>query len=98
MRKIIDLGETLRLYTEYEDVNTGDAIDPPVLTCMFKRPDETVETLTYPHADLVREAPGRYYVRLEGTQIGTWYYRIYAEINADDKDVRDGKFDVEPSL
>jgi hypothetical protein len=98
MRKIIELGETLRLYTEYDDLITGDPLDPPVLNCTIRKPDGTSSTITYPHEDFVREAAGLYFIRIEGTQIGTWYYRIYAEVNADDRDVRDGKFDVEPSL
>jgi hypothetical protein len=98
MRKIIELGESIRLYMGYADVDTNSAVDPIVLSAIFKRPDGTTLTITYPHTDFVREAAGEYYVRVLTTQIGTWAYRIYAETSPFDKDVRDGKFDVEPSL
>lgn len=98
MKSIIQLGETLRLYLNYTDVDTGAPIDPPVLTCSVRKPDSTVEVITYPDANFTREDVGSFFVRVLGDQIGTWRYRIYAQTSINDFDVRDGIFDVEPSL
>jgi hypothetical protein len=98
MRKIIELGETLRLYLPYFDVDTGAAVDPLSVTATFRKPDSTLDVVTYPDTDFVRESAGFYFIRVLGDQIGTWRYQVVAQINANDRDVRDGKFDVEPSL
>lgn len=98
MRKIIQLGESLRLYTDYFDLDTSAAIDPTLLTFTLKRPDNTVETYTYPHTNIVRVAPGEYFIRYLSDQIGTHSYNLFAQLNVDESDVRVGKFDVEPVL
>lgn len=97
MRKIIELGESLRLYVPYDDGDTGEPLDPLSLVCTHRLPDGSVETITYPEADFVREVAGSYFIRLWGLQIGTHAYRIEAQVNISDTDVRNGKFDVEPS-
>jgi len=98
MRKIIESGETLRLYVDYTDVDTGEFIDPVSLVCTVRSPDGVDTPIVYPEPDFVKVAVGQYFIRILGNQVGTWRYRITAPINANDIDVRDGKFDVEPSL
>lgn len=97
MRKIIQQGETLRLYVGYNDIETGAPLDPVSLSVLVVRPDKTTQTITYPHIDIVKIVVGDYFIRILGTQVGTWRYKINAQLNVNDIDVRDGKFDVEPS-
>ena len=98
MRKIVEQGETLRLYLSYTDVDTGEPVDPLALTCTTQKPDGSTAVLTYPHANFVREAMGEFFIRVLCDAAGTWRYRVYAETSVLDKDVREGKFDVEPVL
>lgn len=97
MRKIVELGESLRLYVSYVDVDTGASVDPLSLVCTIRRPDSTLDIITYPEVDFVRESAGNYFIRVLNSQIGTHYYRIAAQVNLNDVDVRNGMFDVEPS-
>lgn len=98
MKKIIQVGETLRLYLPYADVDTGVPIDPLVLSCTMVQPSGSIINIVYPESDFVRESEGQYFVRLSGVQIGTHSYMISAQLSADDFDVRSGKFDVEPAV
>ena len=91
MRKIIQLGESLRLYVDYLD-------DPTALRCEIKWPDGTGETIVYPTPDFVRETLGSYYLRLNPAMTGTHSYAIRATFSTGDEDVRSCKFDVEPRL
>lgn len=98
MRKIIQQGETLRLYLPYADIDTGEPVDPISLVCSVLAPDGTTQTITYPHADFVKEEQGSFFVRIAGTQVGTHAYAITAQVSVTDTDVRNGKFDVESKL
>ena len=98
MRAIIQQGETIRLYSDYIDVDSGDPFDPLSLTCTFKKPDGVQTIVTYPNTNFVKETVGTFFVRILGDMIGTWSYRITATINANDIDIRTGRFDVEPAI
>jgi hypothetical protein len=98
MRKIIETGETLRLYLAYTDIDSGAALDPSTLVCVVSNPDDTLTTITYPSVDFVREAAGFYFIRISAAQSGTHAYKITAVFASGDIDIRDGKFDSEPSL
>src|SRR5574338_1310323 len=95
MRKIIQAGESLRLYLTYDDIETGAALDPSALTCSVRQPDDTLVPIEYPSADFVREGPGAYFLRVRTTMPGTHAYRVIADFPAGDTDIREGKFDVE---
>jgi hypothetical protein len=98
MRKIIETGETIRLYLAYTDIDTGVALDPSTLSCVVKNPDATLTTISYPSVDFVRESAGFYFIRIPAVQAGTHAYKITAVFPSGDIDIRDGKFDSEPSL
>lgn len=99
MRRIIDYGETLRLYVDYTDIDSGEPVDPISLSVEFRLPDDTTETIAYPHADFVRVAQGSFFIRKQGVDPGTHHYKITAALTIDgDADVRIGKFDVESDI
>lgn len=98
MRKIIETGETLRLYLAYTDIDSGVPLDPSTMVCTVKAPDSTLSTISYPSADFVRESAGFYFIRIPAVQAGTHAYKITAVFPSGDIDIRDGKFDSEPSL
>lgn len=99
MRRIVDYGETLRLYVDYADIDTGEPTDPISLAVEFRLPDNTVETMSYPHVDFVRTAQGSYFIRKQGSMGGTHHYKITAALSIQgDDDVRTGKFDVESDI
>lgn len=91
MRKIIQLGETVRLYLDY-------LADPSALTFSMKQPNGTIISATYPTTEFVRESLGNYYLRVKPTMVGTHSYVFSAVMATGDEDVRNGKFDVEPTL
>ncbi len=92
---MIQLGETLRLYVGYADLDTAVPLAPSTLTCTVTAPSGDISTITYPNVNFVRNFAGSYYIRILGNQLGTHYYRIQGQITTSDIDVRDGKFDVE---
>lgn len=99
MRRIIDYGETLRLYVDYTDIDSGEAVDPLSLSVEFRMPDGTTDTMAYPDTDFVRLALGSYFIRKQGILSGTHHYKITAALTIDgDADVRIGKFDVEADI
>jgi hypothetical protein len=97
MRKIIETGETLRLYLDYTDIDSGADIDPLVLSASYTSPDGVETEIDYPSDNFVRESAGHYFVRINAIQSGTYTYRITAQTSLLDIDVRDGKFDSEPT-
>lgn len=98
MRKIIQAGETIRLYLAYDDIESGAAIDPTALACTVRRPDQTDVVITYPDANFIREQLGSFFLRLTTAQPGTYHYEIEALFGLGDIDIRQGKFDAEPAL
>ena len=98
MKQVIQQGETIRLYVSYNDIDTGEAVDPFSLSCTIVQPDATNVVIVYPATDFVQESTGNFFVRFLGVQIGTHNYVITAQIGASDFDVRNGKFDVEEVL
>lgn len=98
MRKIISQGETLRLYIDYTDIETGIPTDPSALSAAIRRPDGSVDTLVFPHTDFQQVTTGSYFVRILGDQQGTYHYSITALVSLNDTDIRDGKFDVEATM
>lgn len=95
MRKIVEVGETLRLYLAYNDIDTGVPIDPAFITATVKNPDATEALIEYPSANFIREGTGAFFVRIPTTMRGTHRYEIRAEFAAGDIDIRGGKFDAE---
>lgn len=98
MRKIIEAGETLRLYINYNDVDTGVALDPASIVATIREPDGVEYDVTYPSVNFVREQTGSYFLRVQTTIAGTHAYSVLANFASGDIDVREGKFDSEPSL
>lgn len=95
MRKIVEVGETLRLYLPYTDINTGLPVDPPVITATVRNPDGSEAGYLYPSANFIREAEGVYFLRVPAPMRGTYRYEVTASFNSGDVDIRGGKFDAE---
>lgn len=69
-------GELVRVAGVFTNLETGEAIDPAVLTLAYKRPDEEVVTLTYgTDEEVVREEAGVYHVDIALDDAGVWRYR-----------------------
>lgn len=98
MRKIVELGETLRLYLGYNDIVTGETIDPPQLQGRVLQPDGTEVSFLYPSANFVRESEGNYFIRVDTPMRGTYRYEVTASYASGDVDKRGGKFDAEPVM
>jgi len=74
----------------------GTPTDPTTITFKYTRPSGTTVTLVYgTDAALMRTSAGVYYVDLDITEAGKWYYRFAGTGTV--QEAEDGQFNVEPS-
>lgn len=75
---IYDVGDVVRCSVAY--ANSADvAVDPTAVFCKVRKPDGTITQYTYgADAALVKQSPGSYYLDVEATAAGVWYYRFYS--------------------
>ena len=66
----------MRLSGVFTNLETGAAVDPALVTFIYKRADEERLELVYGTDDeVVREEPGVYHVDLVLDDAGIWHYR-----------------------
>lgn len=54
----------------------GEYTDPDTVTVEVKSPDEVIATYEYvTDVEVVKEAVGKYKIKIVGDQEGTWYHR-----------------------
>ena len=73
-----DVGDVVRCSGAFAN-SAGTAVDPTAVLCKVRKPDGTITTFTYGvDAALVKAAVGSYYLDVEATAAGVWYYRFYS--------------------
>lgn len=76
---IQDLGDLVRLESEFRDLELDTLMDPTVVKLSIREPDGTLVTLTYGvDASIIRSSLGIYYYDLDCDQSGDWYYRWWS--------------------
>lgn len=75
---LYDVGDVVRCTGAFTN-NAGVAVDPTAVFCKVRSPDGTITTYTFgADAALVRAAVGSFYLDVEATAAGIWYYRFYS--------------------
>ena len=73
-----DIGDLVRCEGRFTNL-VGTLIDPATVTFKIKDPNGAVTTYSYPaDAQVIKSATGIYYVDVNATKAGTWYYRFYS--------------------
>lgn len=72
---VCDVGDLIRIWGIFMSPSGVDT-DPTTVVCKFQAPDGTETTKTFgADAEVVKFSIGRYYLDLDITAAGTWYYR-----------------------
>ena len=73
-----DKGDVVRCVGAFSN-SAEVAVDPTAVMCKVRTPDGTITTYTHgADAALVKVAVGSYYVDVDATAPGVWYYRFYS--------------------
>ena len=75
---IYDQGDLVRIASSFKDIAGVDK-DPTTIIFRTKRPDASVQSLTYGiDLSIVRDAVGKYHYDLSLDQAGEYHYRVEA--------------------
>lgn len=92
-----DINDSVRLRAIFKDFVTKTNVDPTNLTFKFKYPDGTKISYIYgTNPELVRESTGVYYVIMDVTNSGLYFYRF--EASGLFRSAAESKFLVKPSV
>lgn len=92
-----DINDSIRLRATFRDFVTKNYVDPTTLTFKFKYPDGTKISYVYgTNPELVKESTGIYYVIMDVTSSGVYFYRF--EASGTFKAASESKFLVKPSV
>lgn len=69
------LGAVGYFYMEFSDPETGALTDPSTVRFKYETPGGVETTLTYPDANLIKRATGRYRAAVTLPTSGTWTFR-----------------------
>lgn len=72
-----------RVWGRFWDADDGEPVDPSPLTFTVEAPGEDPETVTYPHASIVKVEEGVFYARVPLTTTGMYLCKWLAG-DADD--------------
>lgn len=73
-----DVGDAVRCSAGFKNL-AGTAIDPTTVSVSVKKPDGTVETKVYgTDVEVVKSSIGNYYIDVDVTAHGVWYYRFFS--------------------
>lgn len=73
-----DKGDLVRVTGVFATV-TGVVVEPDAVFCEILDPGGVTTTYTYGvDAALVHESTGTYYLNVDASQAGVWYYRFHA--------------------
>jgi hypothetical protein len=78
---IHDLGDVVRVSSEFTDPQLGGVIDPDTVKLSIRSPDGAVVTLEYGVDDIAQDDVGQYRADISVGQSGTWHYRWFSEGN-----------------
>lgn len=68
-----DVGDRVRVRGIFQSL-AGVDTDPDTIVCKYQDPSGAETTVTYP-TSIVKSSTGRYYLDIDITAAGTWYYR-----------------------
>lgn len=75
----------------------GAAVDPTVVKCLVRTPAGVTTTLTYgTDAALIKATTGSYYLDVDASSEGIWYYRFYS--TGTGQAAADGAFAISDSV
>lgn len=76
MINVYQKGDLRRIGGKFTD-SAGTAADPTAVSLKYIRPSGIIVTLVYGiDVAVIRESVGIYYVDIDLTESGTWYYRL----------------------
>jgi hypothetical protein len=76
---IYDLGDLVKVTAAFSNKQTGEAIDPDVISVSIKTPAGVLTTYTYvADASLVKDDIGQYYAMVNANEPGFWKYRWWS--------------------
>lgn len=88
-------GQLVRLSNNFQDADSAD-VDPTTVSLEVMPPDSgSPDTYTYAGSQISRTDAGDYYIDIEASQEGTWYYRWVS--TGTGQGAVEGQFEVAPS-
>jgi hypothetical protein len=74
-----DLGDLVQVDADFTTQATGAVIDPTTVSVSVLDPDRKLTTYVYvTDVEVVKDATGSYYLRINANKAGRWYYRWFS--------------------
>lgn len=73
-----DIGDAVRCSAEFRNL-AGALTDPTTVSVSVKTPAGVITTKVYgTDAEVIRESAGKFYIDVDATAAGVWFYRFFS--------------------